>query len=80
MVVTSILLVVSPQRIVPDIFYQTSYAGFMPRRILELKFKGKRHTGRPRRRWFSQLLEDEEKEELAKNGIAKTRQFDHLPL
>jgi hypothetical protein len=44
----------------------------------ELKFKGKGHMGRPRRRWFSQILEDEEREELARNRKVKT--FDFLTI
>jgi hypothetical protein len=41
---------------------------------IELKFKGKRHMGRPRRRWFRQLLEDEERD-LARNQKVKTEDF-----
>jgi hypothetical protein len=33
----------------------SSYAGFMQRRVLELKFKRDRLMGQPRRRWFCQL-------------------------
>jgi hypothetical protein len=36
----------------------SSYAGFMLRIVLELKFKGNRLVGWPRR-WFCQLQEDE---------------------
>jgi hypothetical protein len=53
----------------------SSYAGFIPRRALRLKFKGKKGMGRPRRRWLSQLLEDEEREELARNRKVKTEDF-----
>jgi hypothetical protein len=53
----------------------SSYAGFTPRRVLELKFKGKRCMVRPRRRWISQLLEEEEREELARNRKVKTGDF-----
>jgi hypothetical protein len=35
----------------------------IPRQILELNSKGKRPMGRPRTRWFSQILEDMEKQE-----------------
>jgi hypothetical protein len=49
----------------------SSYAGFIPRMVLELKFKGKRRVERSRRRWFSQLLE-EDREELARDRIVKT--------
>jgi hypothetical protein len=48
---------------------------FFPRRVLELKFKGNKRMGRPRRRWFGQLLECEEKEELARNCEVKTEGF-----
>jgi hypothetical protein len=33
----------------------------IPRRVLELKLKGKRHMGQPRTRGFSQVLEDIQK-------------------
>jgi hypothetical protein len=36
------------------------YIGFIPSRLLELKFKGNMFVGRPRRRWFCHLLEDKE--------------------
>jgi hypothetical protein len=51
------------------------FAGFIARRVLELKFKGKRRMGQPRRRWSSHILEDEEKEELARNRKVKTEDF-----
>jgi hypothetical protein len=51
---------------------RSSYAGFKPRRVLELILKGKRRMGRPRRKWFSQLLEDEKGEELGRNRKVKT--------
>jgi hypothetical protein len=46
----------------------SSYAGFMPRRVLQLKFKGNRLVEWPRRRWFCQLLEDEVGKELVRNS------------
>jgi hypothetical protein len=42
-------------------------SGIIPRRVLELKFKGNRPMGRPRKRRFCQLLEDEMSEELVIN-------------
>jgi hypothetical protein len=55
------------------------YAGFIPRSVLELKFKGKRPAGQPRRRWSRQLLEEEEREELARN-CKDQRLFVHRPV
>jgi hypothetical protein len=40
--------------------------------VSEYKFKGKRCVRRPKRRWFSHLLEDEEREELARGSFVKT--------
>jgi hypothetical protein len=34
--------------------------------------------GRPRKRWFSQLLEDEERKELARNRKMKTEKFSNI--
>jgi hypothetical protein len=57
-----------------------SYAGFIPKVILELKFKGNRLVGRPRRAWFCHLLEDEEDVELARNSKGEDwRLFFHDP-
>jgi hypothetical protein len=47
----------------------------MCRGVLELKFKGKRRLRQLRRRWFSKLLEDEEKKDLARNRKVKTEDF-----
>jgi hypothetical protein len=49
----------------------SSYTGFMPRRVLELKFKGNRLIGQSRGRWLYQLLEEEEGEELPINSEGK---------
>lgn len=49
-----------------------SRAGFMPRRVSEFTFKGQRRVWRPKRRWFSELLEDEERKELARDRKIKT--------
>jgi hypothetical protein len=43
----------------------------MPKRVVELKFKGNRLVGGPRRRWFSQFREDEEGEELVRHSTGK---------
>jgi hypothetical protein len=43
----------------------------MPRRVLELKFKRRRRVGQPRRRWFYQLLEGDEGNELARSSKGK---------
>lgn len=47
----------------------SSYASYLPTRALELKFKGMGRMGRPRRRWFSQLLEYKK---LARNYKLRT--------
>jgi hypothetical protein len=49
----------------------SSYAGFTPRRVLELKFKGNRLVRLPVRRWLCLLLEEEEGEELPRNSKGK---------
>jgi hypothetical protein len=50
----------------------------MPRRVLELKFKGNRLVRRARRSWFCHLLEDGE--ELARNSEEKNlKLFVHDP-
>jgi hypothetical protein len=54
------------------VFVSSSYEGFIPRRVLELKFIGSGPMGRPRRRRLSQLLENEDREELARNCKGKT--------
>jgi hypothetical protein len=53
----------------------SSCAGFISGRVLEFKFEGKRPMGRPRRRWFSQLLEDKDREELTGNRKVKTEDY-----
>lgn len=50
----------------------SSYSDFITRMVSEYKFKGKRCVRRPKRRWFSHLLEDEEREELARGSFVKT--------
>jgi len=59
----------------------SSYAGFIPRRVLELKFKGNRLVGLSRGRWLYQLLEEEEGEELPRNserkGVGSVSRYPH---
>jgi hypothetical protein len=43
----------------------------IPRRALELQFKGKRPMVRPKARWFTQLLEDIKKREKSRQEIEK---------
>jgi hypothetical protein len=58
----------------------SSCAGFIPRRVLEFQFKGKRCTERPRRRWFSHLLIIEGRKGLARNRKVKTEDFSTIDL
>jgi hypothetical protein len=52
------------------------YAGFILRRVLELKFEGKRRIMvRPSRRWFIQLVTDKETEIPSRNRKVKTEDF-----
>jgi hypothetical protein len=52
-------------------WFVPSYAGFILRWVLELKCKGKRCTTQPRRRWFSPLVDDKEREKMARNHKIK---------
>jgi hypothetical protein len=56
----------------------SSYARVIPRRAIELNFEGRRHTGRPRCRWFCQLLEDEEREGVVRNWKGKIGDFSSI--